>query len=224
MAILDNTEEFYYKHLSLVQYWEGMNYPIILEYSKNWQTMYPELNYRLFNKDLALGFIKEFYPKEVKKAFLKCKLPSMQSDLFRVCYIYKRGGLYIDCAVRPISRLPLEAWKRSTSLYLARLESGKVWNGMIFSRRYNKALKLILNQIVSNILTKKDLLGRVSNNVLWVSGPANYQHLRLAECREKNEVVLIDDAKYYERKDDLPHKQNPLHWSFKQQYECIYNN
>ena len=76
----------------------------------------------------------------------------------------------------------------------------------------------------SNILTKKDLLGRVSNNVLWVSGPANYQHLRLAECREKNEVVLIDDATYYERKDDLPHKQNPLHWSFKQQYECIYNN
>jgi hypothetical protein len=50
----------------------------------------------LFNKQKAGNFILEKLGKRYKQAFDKCYHPAMQSDLFRLCYIFIEGGCYVD--------------------------------------------------------------------------------------------------------------------------------
>ena len=50
----------------------------------------------LFDKKQAGNFIFEKLGERYKKAFDRCYHPAMQSDLFRLCYIFIEGGCYID--------------------------------------------------------------------------------------------------------------------------------
>ena len=50
----------------------------------------------LFDKRQAGNFIFEKLGKRYKQAFDNCYHPAMQSDLFRLCYIFIEGGCYID--------------------------------------------------------------------------------------------------------------------------------
>jgi mannosyltransferase OCH1-like enzyme len=50
----------------------------------------------LFDKISAASFIREHLGSRYEKAFGRCYHPAMQSDFFRLCYIFKQGGCYID--------------------------------------------------------------------------------------------------------------------------------
>ncbi|PHS23570.1 MAG: hypothetical protein COA84_10990 [Robiginitomaculum sp.] len=50
----------------------------------------------LFNDTLAREFICSNYPDKYSQAFNKCHHPAMRCDYFRLCYIYKLGGFYLD--------------------------------------------------------------------------------------------------------------------------------
>ena len=50
----------------------------------------------LFDKRQAGDFISDKLGRKYKQAFEKCYHPAMQSDLFRLCYIFIEGGCYID--------------------------------------------------------------------------------------------------------------------------------
>lgn len=50
----------------------------------------------LFGECQAREFIRSKLGSRYEKAFDKCYHPAMQSDYFRLCYIYKNGGCYVD--------------------------------------------------------------------------------------------------------------------------------
>jgi hypothetical protein len=50
----------------------------------------------LFDNRQAGDFIFEKLGKRYKQAFDRCFHPAMQSDLFRLCYVFIEGGCYID--------------------------------------------------------------------------------------------------------------------------------
>lgn len=50
----------------------------------------------LFDKRQAVNFISDKLGIKYKQAFERCYHPAMQSDLFRLCYIFVEGGCYID--------------------------------------------------------------------------------------------------------------------------------
>ena len=50
----------------------------------------------LFSEESAKKFIEKEYPKEYLLAYEKCNHPAMKCDYFRLCYIYKYGGAYVD--------------------------------------------------------------------------------------------------------------------------------
>ena len=50
----------------------------------------------LFDDDSAEDFIVSNFNRRYLDAFERCKHPAMRSDYFRLCYIYKRGGFYVD--------------------------------------------------------------------------------------------------------------------------------
>lgn len=50
----------------------------------------------LFDKRQARDFIYQNLGLRHKRAFDKCYHPAMQSDYFRLCYVFVKGGCYID--------------------------------------------------------------------------------------------------------------------------------
>lgn len=50
----------------------------------------------LFNQEEAKLFISNKLGERHSRAFDKCYHPAMQSDYFRLCYIYINGGFYVD--------------------------------------------------------------------------------------------------------------------------------
>ena len=50
----------------------------------------------LFDKQQAGNFINKNLGSKYKRAYDKCYHPAMQSDYFRLCYIFIEGGCYID--------------------------------------------------------------------------------------------------------------------------------
>jgi hypothetical protein len=50
----------------------------------------------LFDDDSAEDFIMSNFDRPHLDAFKRCKHPAMRSDYFRLCFIYRRGGFYVD--------------------------------------------------------------------------------------------------------------------------------
>jgi hypothetical protein len=50
----------------------------------------------LFDDDSAKQFISDYFDRRHVVAFELCKHPAMRSDYFRLCFISKNGGFYVD--------------------------------------------------------------------------------------------------------------------------------
>lgn len=50
----------------------------------------------LFDDNSARNFIASNYEHHYVKAFAFCRHPAMRADYFRLCYIYRYGGFYVD--------------------------------------------------------------------------------------------------------------------------------
>jgi mannosyltransferase OCH1-like enzyme len=88
---------------SIIQYWEGPLNKEVEELLKSWRKLNPEYKYELFNRDLALKYLERNYDCNVVSAFSSALLPAMQSDIFRIAWVLKEGGIYIDAATKCIS-------------------------------------------------------------------------------------------------------------------------
>lgn len=83
----------------IVQFWDNLNHlPIdVRECIETWKaTERWGVESLLFDSQQAGDFIYEKLGLRHKQAFEKCYHPAMQSDYFRLCYIFIEGGCYID--------------------------------------------------------------------------------------------------------------------------------
>lgn len=207
---------------TLFFFWEGLKNEQLQQLQSQWIRLYPELIAREHNRASALQFINQHFDSRTAEAFEMCKPAAMQSDLFRVCSIVAKGGLYVDCATKPIKKLSVDIFNLDSKLILSRMETMRISNSFIAAKKEHPALLDILETIVNNIHGQSDQFGRPSNDVLWVTGPANYQHLRLPTNREVLNTILVEEDKIFERINDLPHKKNGKHWTELQKSQSIY--
>jgi mannosyltransferase OCH1-like enzyme len=61
----------------------------IKEKNKNW-------NYFFYDNDQCINFLEKEYGSEFSNKFNSFKKGPHKSDLFRLCWLYKNGGVYID--------------------------------------------------------------------------------------------------------------------------------
>jgi mannosyltransferase OCH1-like enzyme len=61
-----------------------------------WKTNNPDYDYHLFDKDERESFIKNNFDKEVMNAYNAIVPGANKSDLWRYCYLYIHGGIYVD--------------------------------------------------------------------------------------------------------------------------------
>ena len=84
---------------TLIQFWDNLQRlpEDVNECIQSWHQL-EILGYKrlLFDNKKAGEFIFEKLGKRYKSAYDKCYHPAMQSDFFRLCYIFIEGGCYID--------------------------------------------------------------------------------------------------------------------------------
>ena len=61
-----------------------------------WINKNPNYEYRFFDKDDRITFIKKHFDNSVLEAYNKLNHGSLKADLFRACFIYINGGVYSD--------------------------------------------------------------------------------------------------------------------------------
>lgn len=83
----------------IVQFWDDLNQlpEDVSDCLETWKKT-EELGFKriLFDKHQARKFISQGLGPRYKQAYDKCYHPAMQSDYFRLCYIFLKGGCYID--------------------------------------------------------------------------------------------------------------------------------
>lgn len=82
----------------LVQFWDDVNIPSdVRDCMASWDSFASQgFEQRLFNDRSAEQFITERFDKRYVTAFRLCKHPAMRSDYFRLCFVLKNGGFYVD--------------------------------------------------------------------------------------------------------------------------------
>jgi mannosyltransferase OCH1-like enzyme len=63
--------------------------------------MNPSYKYEYYNNNDCIYFINKHFSQDVEKAFNKLKPGAFKADLFRYCYLYINGGVYIDLDMIP---------------------------------------------------------------------------------------------------------------------------
>lgn len=79
----------------IIQYWDDTIIPDDVKMVMDtWtQSGIPKI---VYNREKAKKFISENFSQEYVKGYEKCIHPAMRSDYFRLCYLYKNGGFYVD--------------------------------------------------------------------------------------------------------------------------------
>lgn len=83
----------------IVQFWDNLDQlpSDVEECIKTWRKTEEEgFEIFLFDKHQARDFIRQKLGIEYIRAYDKCYHPAMQSDYFRLCYIFVEGGCYVD--------------------------------------------------------------------------------------------------------------------------------
>lgn len=93
----------------IVQFWDSSAVPEdVGQAIATWRDHNSDFEHRLFDAPGARGFIGEAHGEAAVRAFDRCHHPAMKADFFRVAYLLKEGGIYIDAddaCVRPIRTL-----------------------------------------------------------------------------------------------------------------------
>lgn len=79
--------------------------PEIEKYSKNWSNLNPDWTIELYDDERCKQFLLNNYGKLFVEIFEFIKDGPIKSDFWRVCILYKYGGLYVDADIEPLQPL-----------------------------------------------------------------------------------------------------------------------
>lgn len=149
----------------IVQFWDTPEIPQdILLTMQSWRVMCPGFEYAVFNDETGLAFLEAHCDSDVIKAFRMANHPAMRSDLFRLAYLFIRGGVYVDADDK--CRFDIAPWLDGKhALFLLQEQMGSIGNNFIAAAPAHPFIRSALAQVVANIL------GKQGDWIWFVSGP-----------------------------------------------------
>ena len=73
---------------------------------ENIKTYAPNYKYIVYDDNEIISFLKKYYPENVLQSFHELIRGAHKADLFRYCYLYIYGGIYLDIKTKLIE--PIE--------------------------------------------------------------------------------------------------------------------
>jgi hypothetical protein len=74
----------------------------IERYSENWKNLNPEYEIKLYDDKMCEDFLRNEFSELHYEIFKYIKDGPIKADFWRVCIIYKYGGIYVDADVKPL--------------------------------------------------------------------------------------------------------------------------
>jgi mannosyltransferase OCH1-like enzyme len=120
---------------------------------------------RFFNNDNCLAFLQKHFSDQIVQAYLKLKAKAYRSDLWRLCVLYKLGGLYTDISLKCVGDI---TFFRNYDVVLCQdLNSSDIFNAvMYFKKPKNKFLLFCIEKIAEIIFREE-----YGKNILDITGP-----------------------------------------------------
>lgn len=156
----------------MVQYWHdsGAVPDDVRECLASWEPLTGQGFERiLFDDNTARGFIASQFGRTEVAAFDRCPHPAMRCDYFRLCYIFRHGGFYVD-ADEVYQGGDLRSWFGDGKLKIQPLCYSTLSNTMVPT-----------NAFVGNRACSPEWIFYVNNNPLIA--PASHPVIRLALAR-----------------------------------------
>jgi mannosyltransferase OCH1-like enzyme len=186
----------------------------------NWNNIVnlnPEFNCKLFDINDAHNFIEKNFDKDILYSFEKLKPYSYKSDLFRFCYLYINGGIYVDIKYTPVNSFKFI--ELINNEYLVKEPLG-VQTCLIVLKHRSKLMLECISDIVSftkinfyshtplftgpyllsELYKKHYELNKIDNDLIWEMN----NHLQTIHNKDK--LILIQ---YDEYRNDLQKMNNP---------------
>jgi hypothetical protein len=114
----------------------------------------PDWKYFFYGDQEAKDFLKKEYPSEVLAKFNSFSRGAHKADLFRLCWLYKNGGVYVDIdtnLLRPLDELVVDQ-KFTMPLTKDRLNRKRLLNCFIISNKGNT----LVAQCIENVMKITD--------------------------------------------------------------------
>ena len=130
----------------------------VMDSNNSWRVQNPEYSYEYYDNTRAVEFISQYYDKDVLFAFNKIKPGAFKADLFRYCYLYIKGGVYIDLDMAPVVRLKDIVKPGYDFISVAEPDSGNIcgiYQAFIASVPKFEPLRVAIDRIVE--YTKNDI-------------------------------------------------------------------
>ena len=130
-----------------------------------WRIMAPGYKIIFFSFKDAAYFLEKCFNKDYKKYFNKTTYAAYKSDFFRICFLYKYGGIYSDIDNDPLINInkyynPYNNVKFMTALSL---NNNSFAQALIISTRKNPCVKCGLDEYI-NIYTRLENSKTCSKN------------------------------------------------------------
>ncbi|MBW4022087.1 MAG: hypothetical protein HIU92_02960 [Proteobacteria bacterium] len=82
---------------TIVQFWDAAELSAdLLDFSASWRACNADHRHYLFNAGTARNYLRRYFPPAVVSAFLRCPDATTQSDLFRLAFLLRDGGIWAD--------------------------------------------------------------------------------------------------------------------------------
>lgn len=180
----------------ILQFWDQKAIPPdVQNCMTSWRSI-PNFEYVLFDEEQAREFMRAEYDVRHVNAYDLCNHPAMKADLFRLAYLYRHGGVYID-ADDIYAGSNLEQLFREDGLFKVRCASFRrtpseppvtVYNNNpIFCTPKDEIVRMALERATMILLSmgKKEFY-----NVLVITGPVNLSiaaYMVALDCIARND-------------------------------------
>ena len=110
-----------------------------------------DYEYIFFQESDCINFLKNYYPPIFLNTFKNIIEYHHKSELFRYCYLYKKGGIYIDIDLQCIKSFNEIIEMSGESDFISSICSRECNNGFIMTSPNNIIFKDLIGFIIKNI-------------------------------------------------------------------------
>lgn len=196
----------------LVHYWEGPESAPVSRNLAAWAALHPRRGQRVFGPEAALAWLHA-HDAALARLFSALTLPAARADLFRLAWLAREGGVWVDVDEYP--RAAVDDWLAGADgVFVIEPGFGTVANNFIAARPglavVERALALAVAGLEGRVAAKE------APYPWWDSGPA------VLSCAVAEGVAggagglrLLGAMDYAARVSSnlpLPHKRGALHW------------
>lgn len=199
----------------IFQYWDTEVVPDdVAALIADWAAV-PDFEHVLLNRQRAVNLLRRQFGARVVAAFNRARHVAEESDLIRLCVLYKFGGVYSDADDRAVGDIGALA-SLGSGLVVTREPIGAIANNTMITPPGNPIVQIALN------MTLKALLARDADAAWFKTGPgmltcAAAQYLWDAppeEARETLTVLRGDTVRtFIEPHIPLPYKKTVRYWN-----------